>query len=115
MRKSVEGYLKEIERSLAPIPRRRRKAFLNDFRGSVNSYLEEHRMASVQELQSFFGTPEAIAESFLHSGEFSTTKRLVSSRQRAVRIVLIAAYVLVVAALILGAVFVIRYYISVFV
>ena len=110
MRKSVEGYLKEIERSLSPLPRKQRKAFLNDFRGDLDFYLEDHPMASVQELQSFFGTPEEIAESFLHSGEFSTTKKVLSSRQRAVRIVLIAACALVAAALILGAVYVTRYY-----
>ena len=106
MRKDVEAYLKEIERGLFTCPRKKRTAFLNDFRGSVNSYLEDHPMAPVQELQSFFGTPDAIAESFLHSDEFSTTKRVVSSKQRIVRIVLIAVCALVAAALILGTVFV---------
>ena len=110
MRKDVEAYLREIERGLFTCPKRKRAAFLSDFRGCLNSYLEEHRMATVEEMQAFFGTPEAIAEAFLQSDEFNTTKKVVSSRRRIVQIVLIAVFVLFVAALILGTVYVVDHY-----
>ena len=110
MRKDVEAYLREIERGLFTCPRRKRAAFLSDFRGCLNSYLEEHRMATVEEIQAFFGTPEAIAEAFLQSDEFNTTKRVVSSKKRITSIVLIAVFVLFVAALILGTVYVVDHY-----
>ena len=110
MRKDVEAYLREIERGLFTCPKRKRAAFLSDFRGSLNSYLEEHRMATVEEIQAFFGTPEAIADAFLQSDEFNTTKKVVSSRRRIVQIVLIAVFVLFVAALILGTVYVVDHY-----
>ena len=110
MRKDVEAYLKKTERSLFAFPRNKRKAFLQDFRGCVNSYLEDHPMAPVQALEDFFGTPEAIAESFLHSDEFSMSKKLTSSKRRIVRVVLTAVCALAACALILGAVWVIGYY-----
>ena len=110
MRKDVEAYLKKTERSLFAFPRKKRKAFLLDFRGCVNSYLEDNPMAPVQALEEFFGTPEAIAESFLHSDEFSMSKKLVSSKRRIVRIVLTAVCAMAACALILGAVYLIGYY-----
>ena len=110
MRKDVEAYLREIERGLFTCPRRKRAAFLSDFRGCLNSYLEEHRMATVEEMQAFFGTPEAIAEAFPQSDEFNTTKQVVSSRRRIVQIVLIAICALAAAAVILGTVYVVNAY-----
>ena len=67
-------------------------------------------MATVEEMQAFFGTPEAIAEAFLQSDEFNTTKKVVSSRRRIVQIVLIAICALAAAAVILGTVYVVNAY-----
>ncbi len=110
MSREIERYYKEIERSLFTCPKRKRVSFLREFRGSVSAYVEEHPQATMQELQSVFGTPESIAEAFLQSDEFSTTKKVVSSQRRIARFVLIALCVLVAAAVILGAIYVIGKY-----
>ena len=107
MSREIEAYLKQIERGLFTCPKKKRAAFLRDFRGNLNTYIEEHPNASVQELQSIFGTPEAIAEGFLQSDEFTTTKKVVSSKKRIVRILIAAVCALVVAAIVLGAVYVV--------
>lgn len=110
MNQQIEVYLKQIEHDLFTCPRKIRVAFLRDFRGNLNAYMEEHPQSSIQELRSVFGSPEEIAEGFLQSDEFDTTKKVVSSKKRIVRIVLIAVCTLVSAALILGTVYVIQTY-----
>ena len=106
----IEAYLKQIEKNLFTCPRKKRAAFLRDFRGSLNSYIEEHPHASVQELQNYFGKPEIIAEGFLQSEEYTTTIKVVSSKKRIVRIVLTAACALVTIVFILGAIYVVDNY-----
>ena len=110
MSREIEQYYKQIEHSLFTCPKRKRTSFLREFRGSVSAYVEEHPQATMQELQNIFGTPESIAEAFLQSDEFSTTKKVISSKRRIARIVLIAISVLVAAAVILGAIYVIGKY-----
>lgn len=108
MSREVEAYLQRIEQNLFTCPKKKRVAFLRDFRGSLNAYMEEHPAASVQELQGTFGSPEEIAEAFLHSEQFDTSKNVFSSKKRISRIVLIAVCTLVAAALIYGAIYIVE-------
>ena len=110
MSREIEAYLKKIERGLFICPKNKRTSFLRELRGTFDAYSEEHPGTSVQELQSVFGTPESIAEGFLRSEEFATTKKIVSSKRKIVRIVLIAVCALVAAALILGTIFIVDNY-----
>lgn len=107
MSREIEAYLQQIERNLFTCPKKKRVAFLRDFRGSLNAYIEEHPAASVQELQGMFGSPEEIAEAFLQSEQFDTSKNVFSSKKRISRIVLIAVCTLVAAALIYGAIYIV--------
>ena len=106
MNREIEAYLQQIEKSLFTCPKKKRFAFLRDFRGCLNAYIEEHPEASVQELQGMFGSPEEIAEAFLQSEQFDTSKNVFSSKKRISRIVLIAVCALVAAALIFGTIYV---------
>jgi len=108
MSREVEAYLQRIEENLFICPKKKRHAFLRDFCGSLNAYIEEHPAASVQELQGMFGSPEEIAESFLQSEQFDHSKKVFSSKKRVSRIILIAVCVLVAAALILGTIYVVE-------
>ena len=110
MRREIEQYLKQIESNLYTCPRKKRSAFLRDFRGNIDAYIEEHPNATLPELKSIFGSPEAIAESFLQSDEFATTKEVVSSKKWIIRTLLAAACILVVGTLILGTIFVVDNY-----
>jgi len=110
MSREVEAYLQRIEQNLFTCPKKKRVAFLRDFRGSLNAYIEEHPAASVQELQGVFGSPEEIAEAFLQSEQFATSKTVYSSQKRISRIVLIAVCTLVATALIYGAIHIVDVY-----
>ncbi len=110
MRREIEKYLKQIESNLYTCPIKKRNVFLRDLRGNIDAYIEEHPNATLPELKSIFGSPEAIAESFLQSDEFATTKQVVSSKKRIIRILIATACILVIAALILGTVYVVDCY-----
>lgn len=110
MRREIEKYLKQIESNLYTCPRKKRSAFLRDFRGNIDAYIREHPNATLPELKSIFGLPEAIAESFLQSDEFTTTKQVVSSKKWIIRILLTAVCILVAAALIFGTIYVVDIY-----
>lgn len=110
MKQEIEQYLKQIEGNLYTCPRKKRTAFLRDLRGNIDSYIEENPNATLSELKKYFGSPEAIAESFLQSDEFDTTKQVVSSKKWIVRILLSAVCILVAAALILGTIYVVDSY-----
>lgn len=110
MNKQIEAYLKQIERSLFTCPKKKRISFLRDFRGDLNAYMQEHPQASIQELMSTFGTPDAIAEDFLQSTEFARTKKVLSTKRKIVRTVLIAVCTLIAATIILGTIYVVDVY-----
>lgn len=110
MRQEIEQYLKQIEGNLYTCPRKKRTAFLRDLRGNIAAYIEENPNATLSELKKYFGSPEAIAESFLRSDDFSTTKQAVSSKKWIVRILLSAVCILVAAALILGTIIAVNDY-----
>lgn len=110
MSREVEAYLQRIEQNLFTCKKKKRHAFLRDLRGSLNAYIEEHPEASVQELQGMFGSPEEIAEAFLHAEQFDTSKKVFSSKKRISRIILIAVCALVAAALVLGTIYVVDTY-----
>ncbi len=110
MSREIELYLKHIERGLFTCPRKKRAALLRELRGNIDAYIEEHPNASIQELKSIFGTPEAIAEGFLQSAEFTTTKKVVSSKKRIVQIFLAAVCALIVLGIVLGTIYVVNFY-----
>ena len=110
MNQDIEAYLKQIERNLFTCSRKKRSAFLRDFRGGIDSYLAEHPQATAQELRMVFGTPEAIAESFMQSDGVNVTKKVVSSKRTIFRVVLIAVCALVAAAVIFGTLYIIDYH-----
>lgn len=106
MKQEIEQYLKQIEGNLYTCPRKKRTAFLRDLRGNIAAYMEEHPNATLPELKNIFGSPEAIAESFLQSDEFATTKKVLSSKKKNANIFLIAICILVTAILIYGAIYI---------
>ena len=110
MNREVEAYVQQIEKCLFTCPKKKRSAFLRDFRGSLNAYIEEHPEASVQELQGMFGSPEEIAEAFLKSEQFDTSKKVFSSKKRINRIIVIAVCALVAITLIYGSLYIAEYF-----
>lgn len=64
----LDNYYKQISKSLICIGKQKR-AFLNDFKNSVEEYVQTHNSATIRQLYDEFGTPQEIADSFNNQNE----------------------------------------------
>ena len=107
MNAELEPYFKEISENLLVCPTRRRSAFLQELRGNIDAYVQDHPAASAQEVQSVFGSPREIAESFFASLDFKAAARELRIKKRITRIVTAVVCVLVAGILVLGTIYVV--------
>ncbi len=78
MKTDLQKYYKQISKAL---PRRGRKTLIPDIKASVNSYLAEHPDATFEDVVSYVGTPECIAnEYYANQDSTKITKKIQSSR-----------------------------------
>ena len=71
MKKQLNNYYREI-RSYLPCSEKLKKSILSRLEETVNSYLDENPEADFTQLESHFGTPRQIADSYI--GELSVTE-----------------------------------------
>ena len=93
MRKDLKKYYREIARALPP---EGRKTLLPGIRSGVASYLAENPQATLEDVASFVGTPEGIANDYYYANQDGRkiTRKINASRRR-----LTVFSVLVLAAL----------------
>ena len=106
MSAELEPYFKEISDNLLACPTRRRSAFLQELRGNVDAYIDDHPYASVQEIQAVFGSPREIAESFFTSLDFKAAAKELRIKKRITRIVVAVVCILAAGILVLGTIYV---------
>ena len=73
--RELKRYLGEVRRSLV-CPQRQKRAFMRTLQGSAEEYLASEPAADRAALEREFGTPGAIAESFLANDPASAVKKL---------------------------------------
>ena len=91
--KDIRQYLRNVAKALPP---EGRKTLLSDIRSGVASYLAENPQATLEDVASFVGTPEGIANDYYYANQDGRkiTRKINASRRR-----LTVFSVLVLAAL----------------
>lgn len=73
MDKELKQYFKSIKYNLN-CSNRLKVVFIKEFKNRVNDYLEDNPNANIEEIISFFGSAEEIANSFGNDTEFYKNK-----------------------------------------
>ena len=91
--KDIRQYLRNVAKALPP---KGRKTLLSDIRSGVASYLAENPQATLEDVASFVGTPEGIANDYYYANQDGRkiTRKINANRRR-----LTVFSVLVLAAL----------------
>ena len=90
--KDIRQYLRNVTKALPP---EGRKTLLSDIRSGVASYLAENPQATLEDVASFVGTPEGIANDYYANQD----GRIITRKNNASRRILTVFSVLVLAAL----------------
>ena len=94
----LKKYYKKIRRTLL-CPAKEKTKFISDFKNSVDDYLSSHPDASLEEVQTRFGTPRSIAETFAADLSAQTLRKY--RRLRLIKIVIFSV-LSAIAAFIIG-------------
>lgn len=93
--KELNKYYREIKKNL-PVSRKEKKKFVSELKGSIEEYMGRNREVSSQEIMEQFGTPEAIALSFIEQEDNGkTVETVMRSRRKYGFILLSICFVLV--------------------
>ena len=95
-RRNLEKYFRQISLWL-PCSRTEKKQILNNIQSNVKSYLSEHPDASLTDIENHFGSPKAIAASYVESED----RDKILSKLRIRRIVVRAVLSVALAAILL--------------
>ena len=100
-RRELKRYIGEVKRSLV-CKRHQKRAFLRELQQGVEEYLCSHPSADMASLESVFGTPRQISESFLDADGAAAVKRLRLRRWicAAVAVALLAYLAFIIVSLI---------------
>ncbi len=102
---ALHRYLKKVRQNLT-CPEKEKQKFLKDLENSVSEYLVDIPNASEADLFHRFGNPAEIAQSFLQEEDFEEVQKKIMVRKRVIWVISLAAIILVIAAIILGGIFV---------
>lgn len=110
MKDKIDQYLRRTKRCLIFCPRKRRAVFLENLRGDMEAFCQEHPQAEWGEVEEAFGSPMKVAESFFKEVSFEEAVQSFRLRQRIFRLVCVILVVLSLIAVILGTVYVVGAY-----
>ena len=86
MNKELKLYFRDITR-LLPGTARQKKQFIDTLRQSVSTYIQENSPASMQEVQTHFGTPQQITSAYLDEMSTSEVIKKIKVRKAVIRII----------------------------
>ena len=73
-KKQLDEYFAEVSKALM-CPPKQKKAFINQLRSDVESFLNDNPDATADEIKACFGSAESIAQSFITNSEPGTLKK----------------------------------------
>ena len=92
LKKEIKKYIREI-RSLTFVQTKETKRFARDMEASINDYVQENGVTSIEEVREQFGTPEDIAKAFFAKTPLPDVKKRIRLK-RVVAAVLLTAFLL---------------------
>lgn len=93
LERSVRGYIGSVKKSLvcSGIQKKRVAAEIED---DIYAYAEENGVKSIDEIVTYFGAPETVAESFIDPGQNGEIRRRTSLKKAFIAFVCIIAMLL---------------------
>lgn len=93
LERSVRGYIGSVKKSLvcSGVQKKRVAAEIED---DIYAYAEENSVKSIDEIVTYFGAPETVAESFIDPGQNGEIRRRTSLKRAFIAFVCIIAMLL---------------------
>lgn len=74
LKKELDVYFNNVE-ALLLCDRKSKKAFMSDLQNDVDEFIQQENVTDFESIQSAFGTPDEIAESFLKTTDIAGIKK----------------------------------------
>ncbi len=99
-KKELKEYYNEIEKMLV-CDRKQKTAFMAELKADIEEYIAAQGETDINNIRAEFGTPETIAESFLHSSDARVIRKKLDIK-KFIFIVVITALVIYLAFVIIS-------------